>query len=152
MIFAYLVTDARPEHAREALGTLMLVSKRFKTLASWDGYWRPVAVGLLPVLAAPAAPGAGKDDGKERSRGVSGGPVVAAAAAATAGGTEGSASAEKKKVSQQQQQQQQQRKREKYMVEEKYREYLMKYGNCLRVRRARMGEALEDGYTLGKSP
>ncbi len=98
MVVGYLLTNAAPEEARATLNTLALVSKRFQRLAGWDLYWRPVATGLLPVLAVAETEGGGGSKA--------------------------------------------------LLVQAGYRDYLLKYGHCLLHRRAWMGEALEDGYTL----
>jgi len=59
------------EEGRKTLNTLSLVSKRFKTLSCCDGYWKPVATGLLPVLAVPRVQQrkeGGREGGKEEGQ------------------------------------------------------------------------------------
>jgi hypothetical protein len=96
--------EGGPEEGRRTLNTLSLVSKKFKSFSSWDGYWKPIATGLLPVLAVPRL--------QQRKE----------------GGREG--------------------RKEQEEQQGEYRAYLMKYGHCLLHRRAWMGEALEDGFSL----
>jgi hypothetical protein len=110
MIFPFLLHRARPEEARAVLTALSLVNRRFHALACWEEYWRPVAEGLLPVLAVPRRRAPRRQEEEKAARGGGEG-----------GGGGGG---------------------------EDFRGYLLKYGHCLLHRRAWMGEALEDGFSL----